>query len=760
MGKKFRGGVLRKVDKSVRILIAEIIILISICLLHSLSVAHYVDFYPINGTFQNFNPVRRLLDGQVPYKDFQDYLGMGHLYTGAIFTELFGGNFQSSLMAFSFLTLLCLALLAVMIGSVIFKKKEVSLLFADILLLFLVIQPLLFKNMLAGTEDVLNALNLALSPGNSARFVRGMILPITYFLFLLGSKIYMIVAEKRPKIVKKKKIIAIGGVSLISGFAFSWSNDYGISCWACLAVMTFTVIWIREKNLFRAFTGMIIEIFLSALALFIFVEIFTWGHIFNWVQSIFGTGGYQAWYYNSRSYYLYDVDCYWLMLLQAFLCIAYLIKLFRHSGSKSAVLRYGTLAYANMVGFCAANEYKLISGNANREIALSILFLSVLFEICRYIWFSVKKHDRKIIMAGTFLIGFSWICSSMISEAVFWKVSSKDGTYIAQLGGYLTSYASDLSEASEFLKGESFFATYASAQEVVEGKYQPSGIDYIIHVLGDNARKNYLDTFRKRNFRYAATIEEDYTPYTYWIKSANWFFYQELYKEWHPVYSNTYETYWERNKEDEKHILTGNCSVSVVDIDHAVKKIVVQTAASVNGVANVYIDYAVKKGDGKNAKLIFQTMMRVENSGTVYTNAENAASWESNYLRPVSKEYIPVTVVDGYGEVTLTSCPERDTNLELYVAECSEIFTVEFDYIRAYEVTDYEDRTVISVKKNAKTDKILENMKEIILGKKRYCVSEVQSDDSYSCLVIKTEGTPLNQEGNILKNGNMIGIVR
>lgn len=102
----------------------EIIILISICLLHSLSSAHYVDFYPINGTFQNFNPVRRLLDGQVPYEDFQDYLGMGHLYTGAIFTGLFGGNFQSSLLAFSFLTLLCLALLAVMIGNVILKKKK------------------------------------------------------------------------------------------------------------------------------------------------------------------------------------------------------------------------------------------------------------------------------------------------------------------------------------------------------------------------------------------------------------------------------------------------------------------------------------------------------------------------------------------------------------------------------------------------------------------------------------------------------------
>lgn len=197
MSRKFGGG--RKVDKSLWILMAEIVILISICLLHSLSIAHYVDFSPINGTFQNFNPVRRFLEGQVPYKDFQDYLGIGHLYTGAIFTGLFGGNFQSSLMAFSFLTFLSLVLLAVMIGNAIFKKKEVSLLFADAVALFLVIQPLPYKNMLAGTEDVLNALNLVLSPGNSARFVRGMILPITYFLIFLGNKGYMILSEKKQK---------------------------------------------------------------------------------------------------------------------------------------------------------------------------------------------------------------------------------------------------------------------------------------------------------------------------------------------------------------------------------------------------------------------------------------------------------------------------------------------------------------------------------------------------------------------------------
>lgn len=83
---------------------AEILITISLCIVHSVGAGHYANFYPINGTFQNYNPVRRLLDGQIPYRDFQDYLGLGHLYLGAVLTALFGGNYRSSLMAFSFLT--------------------------------------------------------------------------------------------------------------------------------------------------------------------------------------------------------------------------------------------------------------------------------------------------------------------------------------------------------------------------------------------------------------------------------------------------------------------------------------------------------------------------------------------------------------------------------------------------------------------------------------------------------------------------------
>lgn len=64
--------------------------MIAICVLHALPAGYYADFYPINGTFQNFNPVRRLLNGQIPYSDFTDYLGIGHLYLGSFATIIFG----------------------------------------------------------------------------------------------------------------------------------------------------------------------------------------------------------------------------------------------------------------------------------------------------------------------------------------------------------------------------------------------------------------------------------------------------------------------------------------------------------------------------------------------------------------------------------------------------------------------------------------------------------------------------------------------
>ena len=45
-------------------------------------------FNPINGDYQTYNGIRRLLSGQIPFKGFYYYLGFGPLYITSILTAL------------------------------------------------------------------------------------------------------------------------------------------------------------------------------------------------------------------------------------------------------------------------------------------------------------------------------------------------------------------------------------------------------------------------------------------------------------------------------------------------------------------------------------------------------------------------------------------------------------------------------------------------------------------------------------------------
>lgn len=93
---------------------------------------------------------------------------MGHLYLGSILTALYGGDYQGSLQAFSFLTFGGLALLSLMVSMAVIKRKEVAGALANILLIVFLVEPLFYKNGIAGTSEILEALEYALGTGNSA----------------------------------------------------------------------------------------------------------------------------------------------------------------------------------------------------------------------------------------------------------------------------------------------------------------------------------------------------------------------------------------------------------------------------------------------------------------------------------------------------------------------------------------------------------------------------------------------------------------
>ena len=708
------------------IFIIEMVLLIVICVIHSISAGHYANYYPINGTFQNFNPVRRFLSGQIPYRDFQDYLGMGHLYIGSFFTALYGGDYQGSLQAFSFLTFGGLAVLSLMVSMAVIKRKEIAGALTNILLIIFLVEPLFYKNGIAGTSEILEALEYALGTGNSARFIRGMILPIVCFLVFAGFIIYRKFFS--VKFLKYKEILIYAGIGCVAGFSFAWSNDYGVSCWLCLLIMAFWLTLCRKGNFLTSIASLAIATGSSLVCLFITVEMFTLGHFGQWFSATFGTGGYQSWYYNSsKSYYLYDVDFSYIMLIQAGLAIVYLIKLFVAKGTITACRRYGILAFANMVCFCAVNEYKVLSGGSSREVALSVLFLNIVVE-CGLLFVDLinKRKVIQTLLVSSVIIALAWVISTSKDELIFKYMTDKEGVYVEALGGNVTNLGNDLLETEKFLNGEEFFATYASAQEVVNDTFQPSGTDYIIHVLGDKQRRNYLDTFENGDFKYAATIREEYTDWESWAKMANWFFYRKLYQGWHPVYANTYELYWTRNDESNENSIRSGFVLSIVDVDDSTKKIIVQCEKPVNGIADVYIDYSVDKKMNRSSVINIQRILKVENTGTVY--AGGGRYYESNYLRSKSAEYIPVPIVNGYGEVTLTSNPVRSTNLTLKQADCDCIYTVMSDYIVIQDV--WSDGNYFIVSNIAKYINAVNGITAVKYGKKEYTVTHTDITES------------------------------
>lgn len=715
------------------VVLAELLLALALCYFAALQSAHSVDFSPINGTFQNYNPIRRLLAGQLPYRDFQDYLGLGHLYLGSLFTWLFGGSYQSSLAAFTFLSCLFLVLVSASLGRAVLGRWDIPLCVTNLLLV------LFFSGSeLLNSFQLTKAVQQTLRVGNSARGVRGLILPAVCLLFFAAVFFW---PRCKPRLGRWAPLAAYGGVGMLSGLSFLWSNDHGISCWLCLLIMVFVVAFCRTKRLGHALSRLAMALLGSAAAILLLALLATGGHPGRWFEATFGVGGYQSWYYNStKHFFVYEIDLSFLSLLQALLCLYELYRLYRADAARAAILRFGVPAFANMASFCAVNEYRLLSGGDSREVAYSVLLLTMLYELLGLAArFWETPRPRFALRTASLLLGAAMAGSLFSDELIFWQFTEKPGTYFEELGGFMSELDTDLSHASEFLAGDRFFATYASAQEVVEGTFQPSGVDYIIHVLGDEQREAYLNAFCTADFQYAATIREEYSDWETWIRRANWFFYRELYRDWHPVFGNRYELYWERNAGSEAAALTGEFPVTVVPLDDGRCRLVLDLDPSVNGIADVLLDHTVSRKGGLRAKLAYQSMVQVTD---LVSFAEDDVSYDSNYLRSSSVEYIPVTVRNGHGEVELSALPDGRFSLQVNAASCSTIYTVPFRYVEVYEVLEEPDgRTALWIGSSPYSEAAASGVSSVWAGGKTWAVEETRMDDNGRLLLVLSSET-------------------
>lgn len=214
----------KKDRKKQHVFIAFIFLFILMAFLNAYNLNPYADFYPLNGDFQNYNPIRRFLCGQRPFVDFEVYLGMGHLLAGSFFTFLLGNNFQASLYAMRIVTFLAFELTVYIISlSILEDRKSASLLTLLVSALNLIgFGELLPVNLNVILSDSLRSiLEGTRYPGNSARMIRSLICVIAPTIaigFSQKAKAYLL---KKNKDISQKTIEYIES-SIWGG---SWDNN-------------------------------------------------------------------------------------------------------------------------------------------------------------------------------------------------------------------------------------------------------------------------------------------------------------------------------------------------------------------------------------------------------------------------------------------------------------------------------------------------------------------------------------------------------
>lgn len=655
----------------------------AVLVIHALPAGYNADFIAINGDFQNYNVIRHLLAGEAPYHDFVVYLGSGHLLIGTILSFIFGigkASFIASKIAFSFAAFGALALFAYLIFYAVFYKKSqlLPLVLTLGLLLLVHLNFDFFENFLAISPDFYKGLSKSLSTGNSARFLR-QLAPAVYilFVFLLHS-----LSKKFPKIEKYPNLKRGLIFGIPAGFSILFSNDAGLSTFFCASMLFFFVSIFQKtdfKNLVKrcAFYGLF-----TILSFVLFGEIFTLGHLGSYITSTISTGDYQSWYYlSSDTYYVFLFDSNIYMLLQLIACLIYFIVIKKEKGSSFSIVRCGIPLLLNASGSLSANLYQLVSGHSNREVALSIFYCTIIGEVAAFLLVALRKICNRSLLIkvktysflsiAIFLVIF--VVSSVLSSMIM-SVAGEKGAYVENVGP-LSSLANSILSTDDFLSpDDSIFSTYASGLELHRGTLQPSGYDYIIHVLGDKARNNYIESFKEANPDYVTTIRPTYSNWEYWIRNANFFFYREIYRDYEPVYANDYQVFWKKktsNSSSGYNISKVNIEIGQQNDHQATLKVVAPGIKY--GVADINLNYEVQKDKSKKSLFTHKTLLKVENA--IRSSDADCNTFYTLASKPGEFPQIGVPIIDGVGEIVITSQPDLNTLITNLSATTNAVYT-------------------------------------------------------------------------------------
>lgn len=646
--------------------------MVAVALSFALKRIYNVNFVCTNGDYQNYNVIRRVLDGQIPYRDFANYLGMGAIFLQAPLVVLHN-NFAGSLFVANFVISVIFMLLVYLVFYFVTGERALSALAA---LLFPKFIDMKLFTVLPGVGLYTNYnLELLSRPGNSMRMAR-LFLPVLYGLLSLG----LLAWQKRRhgethlrSLLAERKTCAVLGLAV--GLGMTWSNDFGFACIGGATLILVILASADSLQKTQAHPWRRFYVYVPALlaGMLLSMLIASGGHMESYLQFTKGVAGWQFWYYG------YDSQDKIYSLAQLFGNRRFLLQLLIYLGTmgfalfqlikkrESDRLILFTFLYTSI--FAAQCIYLLGSGNNGfTEGSASLVILLFWALLLKGILFAAQKLSLGKALRVTAVVLSILFAGFMTVQDIFLfldyqaqKIPQQTEYYLPSLGG-VSSSAKGLNEMAQRVDGASLFSTYATALDDMRGGFQPTGCDYIIHALGNEQYAAYIEKFSQQSYSYVQTTNHKKWLWEPWTVNASWDFYRMLYSDYRRQGDYDLWTLWEYAGENEN-ILPIPVELEVKRIDeHRVELAVTSEEARPCYVDvtvswdNAWVNNAARLQTWAKSVFVFDDSQKEKRGGT-----------GEGYYRPPQAQtaHLMIFMDGGKGKITLAGYPENCTQLQV-----------------------------------------------------------------------------------------------
>ncbi len=616
------------------------------------------DYVSINGDFQSYNVFRRTLDGQTPYVDFSNYIGMAPIWVNVPFIGL-KNTFTNSLFVTTFTSCIVFCIAVLILFYLVTNNLYISL-FASAFVPKLISTQILHR--LLGPKYgyiYTERFSGLYTPSNSMRGLRSFLPFLLCLIFIAGITLYSKRTGKSNNILSAgNNTAALAAAGFICGMFMPWSNDYGVACIVSfiLIFIILSVFYYKYKPVVFAkkFAVLIISVLVGIILI---SSLITKGNPAAFFRSAANTAEYQFFYFHGAGGknvlgYIFTTPVLWCF---TFIFISFwlyaLYKLINKEVTNNLVL----LVFITLSITAATFIY--IAGGSGYNCREPLEVYSILFVIAVTAKIITDKSNLLKKLASAACAGCMILLTVYCSYQAVTFVPINSGVYIDELGGYSTQ-VKELVNAKEIVDDETVFSTYATGLEVVTNQFQPTGYDYIIHALGKDVQNKYAQNFTEGKYRYVHTSS---LPVESWVSTQNWYLYRHILPNYKQIYKTEYAYIWERC--EERYV---NADVKVEIIQQSDSTVVIKCTSDnlSDFVADISVDYTTEFS-GIVPRFLSLGRKSVSFSASCFAD-DNISGGN---LPGVSVENIPVKMKNGQGQTVLNGVFGKGVNLSVNSAK-------------------------------------------------------------------------------------------